>query len=150
MIALEMMDIQPVFKFIDNDVMLTSIILDVEMVLTRRVSLVAEELMIDMAKRLHRHCVAWQQRFASTLAALNEYGCRYARACHNTAPMMEKVCTTAGLEWVWQSLPSGFCSFMLLWVRSQGQVPRVGTTRRPQCVGEASFFVFFKMALTCG
>ena len=75
MIALEMMDIQPVFKFIDNDVMLTSIILDVEMVLTRRVSLVAEELIIDMAKCLHRRCVAWQQRFASTLAALNEYGC---------------------------------------------------------------------------
>jgi hypothetical protein len=75
MIALEMMDIQPVFKVIDNDVMLMSIFLDVEMVLTRRVSLLAEELMIDMAKRPHRHCVAWQQRFASTLAALNEYGC---------------------------------------------------------------------------
>ena len=149
MIALEMMDIQPVFKFIDNDVMLTSIILDVEMVLTRRVSLVAEELMIDMAKRLHRHCVAWQQRFASTLAALNEYGCRYARACHKTAPMMEKVCTTAGLKWVWQSLPSGICSFMLHLFRSQGQVPRVGTTRRSQCVWEDSLFVL-KMALTCG
>ena len=148
MIALEMMDIQPVFKFIDNDVMLTSIILDVEMVLTRRVSLVAEELMIDMAKRLHRHCVAWQ-RFASTLAALNEYGCRYARACHNTAPMMEKVCTTAGLEWVWQSLLSGICSFMLHLFRSQGRVPRVGTTRRPQSEGEASLFAL-KMALTCG
>jgi len=56
------MDIQQVFEFFDNDVMVTSIIVHVKMVLTGWVSLLAVELKIVLAKCLQRQCVAWQQK----------------------------------------------------------------------------------------